>query len=274
MAFVVVKSMIATIFKEPVAHTEHDNEALHGEVLEIADILPGGWYRVRTHYGHEGFARAEDFNAEERAVSGWIDAPKKLVKHYMADVLLGPGVRNAPVISLTRACRVIPLGDAENGWRKIKTAGGPEGFIRDIYLEEPVSVYDLSNEANLRENLARTALSYLGTQYRWGGKTPMGIDCAGLCAMALMLNGIVVFNGMVMLDRIEKAPPLHQIPLEETQKGDFIFWRGHVAMRLDGGKFVHSSGSRGGVGINSLNKGDPDYDEGFINGIIGAASVF
>ena len=272
----IVSDMIGTVHLKPNSFSERDNEAFYGESVEVLEEHILGYYKVRLHYRHEGWMPKGQLSTNERKNENWYPLPKRMVSHHFADVLEKPNVRGRLLVELTKGCVLAVNGEAENGWQPVRLLNGNEGFIREVFLRELPGMPDFSKEAELRGRLVSEALSYMGTQYRWGGKSPLGIDCSGLCAMALMLNGIVVFNGLVMLDRIRQnlAPPLREIHLESVKTGDLIYWPGHVAMYLDEGKFVHSSSSKNGVVINSLRPGDDDYDERLVSGIIGAASIF
>ena len=70
--------------------------------------------------------------------------------------------------------------------------------------------------------------SYLGAQYRWGGKTPLGIDCSGIVSMAYLLNGVTIYRAAA----IKSGFALHEISLEAAKPGDLLFFPGHVAMYL------------------------------------------
>ena len=56
-------------------------------------------------------------------------------------------------------------------------------------MVRPVRRWGSLDETQTRANLIEDARLYLGTSYRWGGKTPYGVDCSGFTAMAYMLNG-------------------------------------------------------------------------------------
>ena len=56
-------------------------------------------------------------------------------------------------------------------------------FLPSVYIDRILG----KNEQEFRDSIIKTALSYLGTSYRWGGKTTLGIDCSGLCQMAYLL---------------------------------------------------------------------------------------
>ena len=75
------------------------------------------------------------------------------------------------------------------------------------------------NEALFREQVIQSAFRYLGTPYRWGGKTPAGIDCSGLCSMAYMLNGAYIYRDAKIMDGF----PLKEITREELKRG--AAWR-------------------------------------------------
>jgi cell wall-associated NlpC family hydrolase len=95
----------------------------------------------------------------------------------------------------------------------------------------------------LRKGIVEAALSYLGVQYRWGGRTPAGVDCSGLCFMAYRLNGLTIWRDA----DVDRNPHLRKIPLEEAKPGDMMFFPGHVAMYLGNGEFVHSAATPGMV---------------------------
>ena len=107
------------------------------------------------------------------------------------------------------------------------------------------------------EALVDAAMLYRGTHYRWGGKSPMGIDCSGLVSMAYMLCGILIYRDAHIMEGF----PIHEISLEHVKPGDLLFFPGHVAMYLGHGRYCHSTGRSGdnGFALNSLNPGDPDY---------------
>ena len=114
-----------------------------------------------------------------------------------------------------------------------------------------------SDEAALRAAVVQTAKTYLGTQYRWSGKTPAGIDCSGLTFMSYFMNGVLIYRDANIVD----GWPVHEIPAEQLQEGDMIFFPGHIAMYIGDGRFIHSTGYAKNFGctINSLREGDPDY---------------
>jgi cell wall-associated NlpC family hydrolase len=100
----------------------------------------------------------------------------------------------------------------------------------------------------LRDGLAEAALSYEKTPYRWGGKTPLGIDCSGLCFMAYWLNGICIFRDAA----IKTGFAVKKIPPQGAGMGDLLFFPGHVGMVLDEKRMVHSSEARNGVFVETL----------------------
>ena len=120
--------------------------------------------------------------------------------------------------------------------------------------------------------MTKTALAYLCVQYRWGGRSPWGIDCSGLCFTAYYLNGVSIYRDAKILEGF----PVHAIPAEQAKKGDLLFFPGHVAMYLGDGRFVHSTSHVGthGVAVNSLTPGDPLFRPDLLETMTGAGSIF
>ncbi|MFC0339668.1 C40 family peptidase [Paracoccus niistensis] len=84
------------------------------------------------------------------------------------------------------------------------------------------------------EDPTEVALRLIGTPYLWGGNSRWGIDCSGLAQAALHGAGIAC-PGDSDLQR-EAFPETSMI-----QRGDLLFWPGHVAMALDAATMIHAT---------------------------------
>lgn len=113
---------------------------------------------------------------------------------------------------------------------------------------------------SLRNDLMETAESYLGTPYRYAGRSHEGIDCSGFVCTAYSAIGITLPRSSV--DMLGQG---REIPLEEAMPGDILFFSntnrrrngvGHVGIvtKVDNGEiiFIHSSSSHG-VRYDSMN---------------------
>ena len=267
----IVNETVCMLYSRPTRESSLTDEVLYGMVVELLDEPVPGWYRVRTHYRYEGFAAAEDLLTENAET--WEQQAKIMVlNRNNCDVLSEPKVQGYPMQILTRGCLVIPDGEAQEGWQKIQLADGRTGYVpASIMAPQPVEPIS-REETELRRALVNTAMLYQGTHYRWGGKSPQGIDCSGLCSMAYMLCGILIYRDANIIEGF----PIREIDIEHMAPGDLIFFPGHVAMYIGKSKYCHSTGKAGsnGFAINSLNPEDADYREDLHKTITKVGSYF
>ena len=127
-------------------------------------------------------------------------------------------------------------------------------------------------EEQLRARVVERAKSYLGVQYRWGGKSPLGIDCSGLTFMAWFFSGVLLYRDA----RIVPGYPARPIPLEQCRPADLLYFPGHIALYLGEGRYIHSTARAGsdGVVINSLDPDHPDYRADLREKLLTAGTVF
>lgn len=269
----IVNVPVCSMYAKATRESTVVDEVLYGMVVEILDEVVPGWLRIQTHYRYEGIVCDEDLLMDEETAENWENLPKKVVLNKnFCDVLSEPKVQGWTKATLPLGSLVSPVGEPENGWQEVLLADGETGYVMagilDTYHMEPVS----DDEETLREALVEAAMRYQNTHYRWGGKSPRGIDCSGLCSMAYMLCGILIYRDA----NIREDFPLKEITLEQIKPGDLIFFPGHVAMYLGNGKFCHATAKAGSDGfiINSLNPEDPDYREDLHHKITQVGSYF
>lgn len=269
----VALSPICPLYVQPDAAAPLADEVFCGWPLEILESPCSGWVQVRTHYRYQGFAPVKDLVLGAGCARLWKEREKQIVSQAAADVLCRPAVESSRVTTLFRGALVSPLGAADSGgWQRLSLPDGREGYTKSNFLSTYYKNPPTQDPAQLRRRVTDTALLYLGVQYRWGGKSPLGIDCSGLAFMAWFFNGVPLYRDA----KIKEGFPVREISREALAPGDLLFFPGHVALYLGDGRYIHSTARAGsdGVVINSLEPGAPDYRPDLAENITAIGSVF
>ena len=126
------------------------------------------------------------------------------------------------------------------------------GIIKDFYIVTPENF----SKVNLGEKIIRTADSFIGVPYRWGGESvEEGFDCSGFTMMVYKLNGLD-------LPRSSQAQWNTGLPISRNRlkSGDLVFFRtagshkiSHVGIYAGNGQFIHAPGRGSNVRRTSLN---------------------
>jgi cell wall-associated NlpC family hydrolase len=108
-------------------------------------------------------------------------------------------------------------------------------------------------------SLLRTADSYRGVKYVWGGNTPsQGFDCSGFTKYIFAKHRVTLPRTSREQSRVGTAVAAD---FRVLRPGDLMFFAepgeaiSHVAVYAGNGWIVHSSSSVGGVGYTDLNTG-------------------
>lgn len=270
------------------------DEVMSGWAVAATGAEQAGWVPIQTHYGYLGWIRREALTplTEESLASRREDGMLRAASAWM-DIYDQPKVQGRLIVSLPRGSFVSRAEEEKDGWIRIRTFQGAEGWVHerdtaprmddDSFLmdegEQAVCFHRLRErilkkipEYELRMGVVRSALAYLGAPYRWGGKAPGGIDCSGLAFMCWMENGILIYRDAQILPQY----PVRKIEPANIREGDLIFFPGHVAVYLGNGKYIHATAyaKTPWVTVNSLNPADADYREDLAAGITECGTIF
>lgn len=213
--------MLAPLRREPRGDASLDTEALRGETVELLGEGEEGWVRVRLAAdGYEGF--------------------------LPADALMPPGTASTHVVTAARTL-AYPAGDFKKPPIAALTMGAR---VRVLFSEGRYAISDrgeyliaahLAADGQVESDRVAVAERFLGTPYLWGGKSAMGIDCSGLVQLSCLMCGIAAPRDSGPQERaLGDKLPLSTAP-DQLQRGDLLFWPGHVAIARGDGTMIHAN---------------------------------
>jgi cell wall-associated NlpC family hydrolase len=208
----------APLRREPRPDAPLDTEALKGERVTIYDS------------NAEGFSWGQ--LASDNYV-GWLPSnalapagamPSHKVAALRTFAFPGPSIKLPPLEALPLGATLTVARVAE---RMAITAGG-------AYVPLP----HLKLLGEYETDYVAVAERFLGVPYLWGGKTALGLDCSGLVQVSLTACGIACPRDSDMQQAALGAPLAERSTLK---RGDFIFWKGHVAVVRDEASMIHAN---------------------------------
>ncbi len=250
-------------YKEADVNTEHTDESFYGQSFEVLEDA-GDFCRIRAEYGYEGYCLKSELYFGDYA-------PTHVVTSGFGDLLQEPKNCLLAGYCIPRGSKIQVLeeGGTER-YAPVLAMDGKTYYIHRKNIKTIEEVNRTRTEEEFRAAVIETAKLYLGSGYRWGGKTVGGIDCSGLAFMSYYMNGVVIHRDA----NVDKTPALKNIELKDAKTGDLLFFPGHVAIYLGDNEYIHSTTALGGVGYNSFDPDSPIFNEGLKKSLNAVATLF
>lgn len=211
---------IAPLRRAPAADAEQMTQALRGERVTVYDRNGEGWaWGQLADDGYVGWI-------PDAALTTPGAAPTHKVAALRTLAFPGPSIKLPPVEALPLATKLAIL--REDGAFAVTREGWhlPRQHLAPLDAMAP--------------DFVAIAEQFVGTPYLWGGKSSLGIDCSGLVQIALTTAG----TGCPRDSDMQQDGLGRELTTAESrhpQRGDLIFWKGHVAIVRDATTIVHAN---------------------------------
>ena len=227
-----VAAPVAPLRREPRPDAPLDTEALKGERVTIYDANEEGWsWSQLAADGYVGWLPSA-------ALAPCGPAPTHKVVALRTLVFPGPSIKLPPLEAL-------PLGATLAVTRvQDRMAITPSGAYLPAAHLAPLDAYET--------DFVAVAERFVGVPYLWGGKTALGLDCSGLVQIALAACGIACPRDSDMQEAALGAPVATVADFSDLQRGDLVFWKGHVAIVRHRASLLHANAFHMSVVVEPL----------------------
>ena len=215
-----ISDAIAPLRNAPSPDAELATQALKGERATIYDRNSEGWaWGQLSSDGYVGWL-------PDRALVKPSGPPTHKVTAIRTFAFPGPSIKLPPVTSLLMGTTII-----------VTRQDGAFAVTREGWYLPLPHVGDISDHA---DDFVAVAERFVGTPYLWGGKSSLGIDCSGLVQVSLNAAGTgCPRDSDMQQDGLGRALDLAET--KKLQRGDLIFWKGHVAIARDANTLIHAN---------------------------------
>ncbi len=198
-----------------------DTQLLRGAAVDVFEEQSGwAWVQAKAD-GYVGYLLASDLVAAQPCQTHVVRAPRSFTYP-------GPDLRFPRRGELSMGAIVDVTGEAGTRGTKYALLSDGSAMIADHLVPIGEAASDYVSVAEM----------FVHTPYLWGGASGFGIDCSGIVQLSMRMAGIQVLRDT---DQQERSIGEQIDPANGLQRGDLVFWKGHVALVSGTDRIIHAT---------------------------------
>lgn len=219
-----VRRAITAVMSSPSRDAICTSEALYGEQVSVIE-QHGSWVKVRQiHDGYTGFIEladlvSEDNTDQQSSNTHWV--------HAMSTLLFKEPDFKSPVIHRLSFASELGLTDCGSKSFSSTSCGHYVWTAHCLPLDQLHPADPLT--------LAKT--HFLGTPYRWGGRSTSGVDCSGLIQLLARSCGHSIPRDSGDQENFLTS----QVSQKDYAAMDLIYWPGHTGILVSPDTILHAT---------------------------------
>ena len=219
-----VRSMVS-MHDLPNAQSRAVSELIYGETFALLDVTNGFAWGYSLHDDYMG-------HVARGALAAIADAPTHVVHAGAALLFAEPDIKAPVKMRLPMGARLICTSVDCSADRDKKVSGflaTDGGYIHKHHV---------CANGEVQGDSAEIARRFMGVPYLWGGRSGDGLDCSGLVQIVLAMQGIIAPRDS---DQQMAALGTCLDPDAPLQRGDIVFFPGHVGFMTDPDTLIHAN---------------------------------
>ncbi|MFV0295259.1 MAG: NlpC/P60 family protein [Hyphomicrobiaceae bacterium] len=221
----------AAVRRTPEPGGSLDTVAIHGERVTVFDCRQGWAWVQLARDRYVGYV-------EEGALGTPPGAATHRVAALATFVYPEADIKSPPLMRLPMASELV-IADADERFARLASGG----FVVARHL--------IARDQVVRD-FVDVAERFIGMPYLWGGKSCDGLDCSGLVQLSLQMAGFECPRDSDMQEQALGETVLLPDDLEGLERGDLVFWPGHVGIMTDGVMLIHANANQMAVSVEPL----------------------
>ncbi len=197
-----------------------DTELLFGETFRVYETEEDWCWGQSAQDDYVGYIATSLLQPPKGAVTHRVVALRTFI-YPEADI------KSRPATPLSMNAKLVVTGATG---KFVELAGG--GYVVSSHL---------SKIDSFASDYVSVAEEFLGVPYLWGGRDARGLDCSGLVQMSMERCGIACLRDTDLQEATLGSALDNPRDLSQLQRGDLVFWRGHVGIMVDGETLLHAN---------------------------------
>ena len=219
---------IIDIFEKKSRSSKLSSQMIYGEKFKILKTYKN-WLKIKTLYdNYNGYIKKKDFR-------------KKLNPSHKIKVLKS-FIYKKKYSKFIKSNKYLPFASKLEVLNKEKSFFE---FEKNLWIKKS----DILKIDYFEKNFEKIYRMFLNVSYKWGGKTFEGIDCSALLQIFFQYNNISIprdtKDQVNFFKKIKKS--------RYFNKGNLIFWKGHIAICLSKYSLIHAYGPKKKVIMMDIN---------------------